>query len=142
MNYVKLLIAAAIGSVVNFLGGWLVYGIALDSTFKNSMTEVGKAVQKSETEFNFPLIFVSCLLTSLFIAYICYKWANISSFAGGATVGATVGFFMSLTFNTSNLAMTNMFNGSSIIFIDVVANIVISGLTGAAIGWYLGFKKD
>ncbi len=142
MNYLKLLIATVIGAVINFLGGWLVYGIALDSTFKNSMTEVGKAVQKSDTEMNLPLIFISCFITSLFIAYICYRWAKVDTFAAGTIVGAIVGLFMSLAFNTSQLAMTNMFVGSSIILIDTLANVVISGLTGAAIGWYLGFKKD
>lgn len=132
----KFLVAGLLGAVVSNLLGWLIYGTLL----ADMMTEVSMAgVQKPMAEFNWPFLILSNLASGYFIAYVFSKWADITSFIGGITAGATIGLFVSMIYDFVFYATTNMMTIKGYL-VDIVATIVITGLVGGVVGWWLGRK--
>lgn len=138
MNYVKILIAALIGSLTNFFGGWVIYGMLLQDTMEKSLSPEGAAVYRKE-----PLlggIFVSGFLFSLLLAYAAEK-STTRGAAAGASMGAVFGLLLAASIDISYYSMTTMYSGMSIFYIDMAANTVLSALIGSSVGWYLGYKR-
>ena len=126
MNVKNLSLSGLAGAVVNFLLGWLVYGILLKDMFK----------QPEESTNNMILIFVACLVISLFIAYIFLQWAQIKTLKTGAKAGAIIGFFMGLNYNIWVMIMDG--RDLQTLAIDVVVTVVTTAITGAVIGLTIG----
>ena len=125
----KVLLAALAGGIFYFLFGWLVYGTLLADSMVPPECIVKPFVMWSMA--------VSCLIWGLFIAVICSKWANARTFGSGATVGAIVGFLVSLSHHLALFSMYNMisltdtFMGSAI---ELVASAIVGGIAGAILG--------
>ena len=136
MNWTKFAIATVIGTIVYFLLGWLVYGILLmDLT---GMPEAFKEVNEyPPEEFKLSFMILSCLAYGALLAWVCMKWAGVSTFTGGFRVAAILGVLISLSLGLGFVAMYK-FGSVQSTAIDAVANIFVSGLSGGAIGWYLG----
>ncbi|HAH53953.1 MAG TPA: hypothetical protein DCM02_01365 [Flavobacterium sp.] len=123
MNTKKFLVSGVIGGIINFLLGWLFYGILF------------KDIYPEGENMNMVFTFLSCLTYSLFIAYIFTKWAGISNPVTGLKAGALIGLFTSLSMNFfmySNKAVNypNM-------ILDVVITIFITAIMGAAIAYII-----
>ncbi|HNB80954.1 MAG TPA: DUF1761 domain-containing protein [Chitinophagaceae bacterium] len=139
MNTTKILIGALIGAIVNFLAGWLVYGILLKDAMDKAMTVEAKAVSKPEP--NLVGMFVAGFIFCLLFSYIFEQWAKIRSLMGGLVAGGLMGLCISLAFDIQFMSMLNMFTGTGGMIMDVCAGTVMSALTGAGIGWYLGLNR-
>ena len=126
MNVKNLSLSGLAGAVINFLLGWLVYGILLKDMFK----------QPEESTIIMILIFVACLVISLFIAYIFLQWAQIKTLKTGAKAGAIIGFFMGLNYNIWVMIMDG--RDLQTLAIDVVVTVVTTAITGAVIGLTIG----
>ncbi len=142
MNVTKLLLATLVGAVVNFLAGWLIYGMLLMDTMKNGMTEAAKAVMKGPGEEIIPLYFVSSVFAALMLAYIYERWAGIRTMVAGATAGTVIFMLMALNIDLGFMAGMNMFNGNSMLIVDVLVYGVFGALTGGAVGWMLGYNRN
>ncbi|HNF71056.1 MAG TPA: DUF1761 domain-containing protein, partial [Chitinophagaceae bacterium] len=94
MNTTKILIGALIGAIVNFLAGWLVYGILLKDAMDKAMTVEAKAVSKPEP--NLVGMFVAGFIFCLLFSYIFEQWAKIRSLMGGLVAGGLMGLCISL----------------------------------------------
>lgn len=126
MNLKNLSISGLAGAVVNFLLGWLIYGIIFADTFP----------QPEEGTNNLILIFVACLVFSLFIAYIYSHWAQIKTMATGAKAGAIIGLFLGLNWNIWGIIMGK--GDLQMLLLDTVLSVVMTAITGAVIGMVLG----
>jgi hypothetical protein len=115
------------GGVANFFLGWLFYGIIFKDVFP----------QPDESPNTMLLIALGSLTFGLFIAYIFTKWAQISTISSGAKAGAVIGFFISLSMNLFNLAMNSDAN-MQMLLTDLGISIVMTGITGAVIGYVNG----
>jgi hypothetical protein len=136
----KLILATIAGSVVQFLLGWLIYGLLL-ANFMNSQTTHYEGLMKDMSTGSFiVLIFISGLVMSFLIAFIFQRWAKFEKFLMGLTGGMLLGFFMALSYNLSSLAMENLLSISAMI-VDVIVSSVVMGIVGAVIAWILGFKS-
>lgn len=122
MKVKNFLIAGVVGAIVNYLLGWVFYGMLFKSKFP----------QPAETSENMTFIFLGCLSLGLFMAYIYTKWAQIATFATGAKAGLVIGLFMALVANFFGMAM----HGSSFetFAYDLVITLVMSAITGGVIG--------
>ena len=127
MNVKNVSISGLVGGIVNFLLGWLFYGILFADSFP----------QPEESSNTMIMIFLGCLTFSLFVAYVYDQWAQIKTVATGAKAGAVIGFFMGLYFNFFNLAM-NPEATTQMALLDTVISIVMTAITGAIIGLVLG----
>ena len=132
----KFILAGLAGGVVDFLLGWLVYGLLLMKFFEANTTHyVGLAKEM-------PLMWLlipSCLVMGFFLAFIFSRWANISTWKDGFIGGLIIGLFLTVMYDLSFMSMYNLF-GVNLAIVDVIAGGIVYGLTGAVVGWILGTK--
>ncbi|TWO31971.1 DUF1761 domain-containing protein [Seonamhaeicola sediminis] len=127
MKTKSFLVAGVVGGIVDFLLGWLFYGVLFKDTFP----------QPEESSQTMLFIFLGCLTFALFVSYIFNNWAQISTLSTGAKAGAMIGVFMGLFYNFFNLAMNSEFN-LQLAAIDVAISIVMTAIIGAVIGLVSG----
>jgi len=136
----KLILATLAGSVVQFLLGWLIYGLLL-ANFMNSHTTHYEGLTKDMNTGSFMiLVFCSQLVMSFLLAYIFQRWAKFEKFLSGLTAGLFFGFFMALSYDLSSFAMMNLFSKRFMV-VDIIVSTVIMGIVGAVIAWILGYKS-
>jgi hypothetical protein len=122
MNAKKFLISGVVGGIVNFLLGWLFYGILFESQFPVT------------GEMNMTMIVLGSLVGGLFVAYIFTKWAHISNWKTGLQAGALIGLFLGLYYDFYYNAMkANADIDWQTMGLDIVITIVMTALTGAVI---------
>lgn len=139
MNSNKFLIGALIGGIVNFFGGWLIYGMALHNAMMGYMSEGAKAMHRPD--MNLFVTFISCLLVGVLLALIFERWAGIRTLQSGAMAGAIIMGLFWLSTDLNFTAMTTFYTSNMGIVLDVLAAAVLGGLTGGAIGWWLGYNR-
>jgi len=127
MKTKNFLVAGIVGGIVDFLLGWLFYGILFKDSFP----------QPEESSQTMLYIFLGCLMFGLFMSYIFSQWAQISTVKTGAKAGAIIGIFLGLYFNFFNMAM-NSEATINMAALDVVLSIVMSAIVGALIGMVNG----
>lgn len=133
----KFLITVAVGTIVTFLLGWLVFGILLMDFYTANTTAYAGLVKDPPVLW---AILLSNLCWVFLVTYIFDKWAGIRSLTSGAGAGMIIGFLLGLTFNFSFHAFMNLYNTTYMIT-DVIVNTIFSGIIGGAIGWMLGYGK-
>jgi hypothetical protein len=131
MKFKNFFIAGIVGGIANFLLGWLFYGIL----FKDFLPQV------DESSMRYDLLFLGCLIFSLFIAFIFTKWAEITQAATGAKAGAIFGFFYSLSVNLFMLSDPKHGTTYEMMIIDVAISIVMTAITGVVIAIVNGKLK-
>lgn len=130
MNTKNFLVSGVVGGIVNFLLGWLLYGIIFESQFPVT------------GEMNMTMIVLGSLVGGLFIAYIFAKWAQISNWKTGLQAGAVIGLFLGLYYDfyynamkaNANIDWQNM-------GLDILITIVMTALTGAVIAFVVDKMK-
>lgn len=132
MNAKSFFTATLVGTVFNFLLGWVLWGILFKDFFP---------MPEGASE-NLIMIALGCLFSCALLAYIFLQWANISTAPSGIKAGAVIGFFVALSMNFFMGGMTPMedVNWTTIIM-DVVLTVVSSGLTGGVIAFVIGKTK-
>ncbi|WP_298903324.1 hypothetical protein [uncultured Psychroserpens sp.] len=123
MKTKSFVLAGLIGGVVDWLLGWLFYGIIFADTFP----------QPQEGTNAMLFITLGCLVFGFFISYIFNKWAQITTLMTGAKAGAIIGLFMGL--------ITVLFNMANQIEIDyqrygleLLISIIMAAVVGAVVG--------
>lgn len=119
MNAKNFLVSGIAGGIVNFLLGWLFYGI------------IFKDIYPENENPNLLFIFFGCMTFGLFMAYIFTKWAGITNPVTGLKAGAVIGLFTSLSMNF--FMYSSMVINYQNMALDVVISIVIGALVGATI---------
>lgn len=128
MKTKNFIVATIAGTIVYFLLGFIFYGLL----FKDIYPE-------HETSHGMLFVTIGSLLFTAFMTMIYMKWASISTAMTGLYAGAWIGFFYSASMNFF------MYSGMEVdyrkMIIDIVGNIIITGLVGACIGFVLGKMK-
>lgn len=123
MKTKNFLTAGIVGGIVDFLLGWLFYGIIFADTFP----------QPEESSQTMIFIFLGCITFGLFVSYIYTQWAQISTAATGAKAGAIIGLFVGLFFNFFNMAMGPEAT-LELAALDVGISVVMTAIIGAVVG--------
>ena len=116
MNVKNFLVAGFIGGIVDFLLGWVLYGMLFKDIYP----------QNEETKLHF--IFFGCLTFGLLISFIFTKWAGITNPLTGLSAGATIGFIMGLSMNFF------MYSSMPLNINNFITDVVISVIIGAGVG--------
>jgi hypothetical protein len=136
----KLPLATVVGAVVQFLLGWLVYGVIL-AGFMESHTHHFEGLMKDMNTASFMiLIFCSGLVMSFLIASIFQRWAKIKTFVDGFVGGLWFGFLFALSMDLYYLAAMNLMSKKGLL-VDIICSTIITGIVGGIIGWILGMGK-
>lgn len=122
MDAKKFLVSGIVGGIVNFLLGWLLYGIIFESQFPVT------------GEMNMTMIVLGSMVAGLFLAYIFTKWTQISNWKTGFQAGAVIGLFLGMYYDFYYNAMkaTADINWQTMV-LDIILTIVMTALTGAVI---------
>lgn len=140
MDTKKFLVGTIVGGISFFLLGYLIYGMAL----MNFMSQHGGSatgVQKMPEEFAWWALIVGNLTSGALLSYIFLKWAHVSTFGGGASAAATIGFFTALSFDMVFFATSNIMDLTGVIT-DIIAFTIMNAIAGGIIGATLGMGKS
>ena len=139
MNTKKFFIGTLAGGIVFFFLGYLIYGMALSGFFsRHSAAAPGSMKQMSEIVW-WALI-LGNLASGALLSYIFLKLGNIGSFGSGASTGAAIGFFVTLSMDLIHYATENTFRHDREI-VDVLVGIVMYAIAGGVIGALIGRGK-
>jgi hypothetical protein len=127
MNVKNFLASGIIGGIVDFLLGWVFYGML----FKDIYPET----PNMKLEF----IFLGCITFGLLVSYIFTKWAGITSPVTGIIAGAIIGFINGLSMNF--FMYSNIPLNSQNLIIDVLITTFISADVGATVAFINGKMK-
>jgi hypothetical protein len=135
----KLILSTLAGTVVAYLLGWLIYGVLLASFMTNNTVHYDGLMKAMDGSFMF-LILLSNLVMVFLVAFIFQRWAKFEKLLQGLTAGMLLGFLFALSYDLYFIASMNLINVSSMI-VDIIANTVVVGITGAVVAWVLGYKS-
>jgi hypothetical protein len=137
MNSQKFIVAGIAGGIVNFLLGYLIYGMLLKD-FMASNTQSG--LMRADSDLIWWALIVGNLAFGFLIAYVVGKSSTVSA-GQGAGVGFVVGLLVSLGFDLVTYATSTMITSMKMIAADVAATAVMTAIAGAVVGWVLGMSK-
>jgi hypothetical protein len=127
MDTKKFIIGGIVGGVINFLGGWLFYGMLFASQFPQG------------EYMDLLMVFLGCMTFGFLLSYIFNKWAGISTAMSGMTAGALLGLILGLWGNFFQYSMkpldVNMF------VLDLGITVALGAITGLAIGFVASKMK-
>lgn len=123
MNTKTFILAGLIGGIVNWLLGWLSYGIILADYFP----------QPNENASSMIFILLGCLSLGFFISYFYNRWAQISTISTGARAGAFFGLFLALSYGFFKMAMGTSMT-TEFFTLDIAISIGMTAVTGAVVG--------
>ncbi len=131
MNVKNFIIGGIVGGIVDFLMGWLIWGILLKDTFPKPE---GAGAE------NMMFIFLGCLFFGFLLSYVFSQGEGISNVAAGVKMAIGIALFMSLS-NNFFMKMYEETIDVKLMAIDVVAAIVVAAVVGAAIAMVNGKMK-
>lgn len=130
MNVKNFVISGIAGGFIEFILGWLFYGILFKDSFPSNGTE------------NMLLIFLGCMTFGFLLSYIFIKWAHISNWKTGLTAGAIIGLFITLYFSFFANSMKTMDElNIQLMALDTAITVVMSAIVGSAIAFVSGKLK-
>lgn len=138
MNTNKILLAGLVGAVVNFVLGYLVWGVALMGFMESNMGSAS-GVMRAEGDMQWIPLILGNIAIGLLLAIIFGRWASISTFATGAKAGAVIGFLMACAYDLISLGTSHIMTPTGAI-VDIVASTVVTAIVGGVVGIMLGRK--
>jgi hypothetical protein len=138
MNNNKFLLGSLIGGIVAFFAGFILYTLV----FKSMLADACPGMASTQKDPNMLALVIGNLATGTVLAYIFERWAKISTLATGAMGGAVVGALVGLSFDCMMMGTSTTIDSWGCVCLDVVIGAILWGVAGAAIGWFLGFKRD
>lgn len=127
MNVKNFIIGGIVGGIVDFLLGWVFYGMLFTNIYP----------QNPNTKLEF--IFLGCMTFGFFISLIFTKWAGITSLVTGLKAGAVIGLFYGLSMNF--FMYSSQAVDYKLLGLDTVVNILMGAGVGAAVALVLGKLK-
>ena len=127
MNAKNFVVAGIVGGIIDFLLGWVFYGMLFTNIYP----------QNDNTKLE--LIFLGCMTFGFFISLIFTKWAGITNTISGLKAGAVIGLFYGLSMNFFMYSSQPV--DYQILGLDTVVNILMGAGVGAAVALVLGKMK-
>ncbi|MBK8700402.1 MAG: hypothetical protein IPN29_13090 [Saprospiraceae bacterium] len=137
MNTKKFLVGALLGGIVAFMAGGMLYAVV----FKDMLAEACpglNAVSKDPPDMM--AMIVGNLAMGTLLSYIFEKWAGIRTPLTGLTSGALIGALIAFSYDSMFHGTTTLMSWGGVI-LDTAIFAIVLGLTGAVVGWWLGFKR-
>lgn len=131
MNVKNFIIGGIVGGIVDFLMGWLIWGILLKDTFPKP---------EGAGPENMMFIFLGCMSFGFLLSWVFSQGEGISNIAAGVKMAIGIAVFMTLCTNFFR-EMYNETINFKLIAIDIVASIVVAAVVGAAVAMVNGKMK-
>ncbi|MES2411717.1 MAG: hypothetical protein V4535_09775 [Bacteroidota bacterium] len=132
MNVKNFIVGGIVGGIVDFLLGWVVYGMLLKDTFPKSPCD-------GPVE-NMLFIFLGCMSFGFLISWVFSQGEGISNMSAGIKMALGIAVFMALSAWFFR-HMTQETIDVKLMVIDVVACMVLATGVGAAVAMVNGKMK-
>jgi len=132
MNVKNFIVGGIVGGIVDFLLGWVIYGMLLKDTFPKSPCD-------GPVE-NMLFIFLGCMSFGFLISWVFSQGEGISNMAAGIKMALGISVFMCLCTNFF-MHMTQETIDVKLLAIDLVAGMVLATGVGAAVAMVNGKMK-
>jgi hypothetical protein len=130
MNVKNFVIAGIVGGIVDFLLGWLLWGMLFKDCFPPN----------DENNMNMLFIFLGCMTFAFFMSYIFTHWAHITSALTGLKSGAIFALFLGLYNNFFQHSM-ELSPDYQVMGTDVALTVICGAIVGAVIAVLNGKMK-
>ncbi|GEM_PF-5703970 len=117
MKTKRFIVSAAIGSVIYFILGFLMYGVLLTHLYPSGEND------------NIFLVFLGCMFVAILLAYVIVKKLNVVSKRAGARIG---GIIAGLYAASSNFFMYS--SQVEVLYLNILTDILVSIFMGAVTG--------
>lgn len=134
MSSNRFVLAALAGGVVNFVVGFVLYGVLLASFFAANQ---GSAVGAMKEVPDLVHLGLGQLVFGVFLAVVIDKWARVGGLAAGLRIGAISGLLMGLGYDLTMFGVSNISNITATL-VDPLVFMVQMACAGAATGAVLG----
>lgn len=131
MNAKNFIVGGIVGGIVDFLLGWVVYGMLLKDTFPKPD---GAGAE------NMLFVFLGCLSFGFLISYVFSQGEGISKMAGGIKMAIGIALFMGLC-NNFFMSMYKDTIDVKLMAIDIIASLILATGVGAAVAMVNGKMK-
>jgi hypothetical protein len=133
MNVKNFIVGGIVGGIVDFLLGWVVYGMLLKDTFPK---------QEGAGAENMLFIFLGCMSFGFLISYVFSQGEGISNIAAGIKMAIGISILMGLcTTFFRNMTNETLDMSYGLIAIDIIAGLVLATGVGAAVAMVNGKMK-
>lgn len=122
MNVKNFIVGGIVGGIVDFLIGWVVYGMILKDTFP----------MEPGAKENMMFIFLGCMSFGFLVSWVFSQGEGISNVGAGIKMALGIALFMALASNFF-MNMTKETMDIKLTLIDVVASMVLATGVGAAV---------
>jgi len=133
----RFLLAVLAASIVGFIGGYLIFGMALAGYYEENTTEAALALHKSEEDMVWWAMILAQIAWGFLITWVVDKTGSTSAAKGAITAAILMGL-VALGMDLFFYAMMDMFTGLGSMVVDVIVNAAFGGVVGAVAGWILG----
>jgi hypothetical protein len=130
MNVKNFIIGGIVGGIVNFLLGWIIYGMLLKDFFP---------IPEGSSE-NLAFIGYGSLAFGFLLSFVLAQGETVTKCVPGVKLAAFIGLFVALYFNF----FQNMYSDTidvKLLLIDTLASMVIAAFMGASIAVVNGKMK-
>ncbi|WP_293889727.1 hypothetical protein [Flavobacterium sp.] len=131
MNVKNFIVGGIVGGIVDFLLGWVIYGMLLKDTFPKPE---GAGAE------NMLFIFLGCMSFGFLISFVFSQGEGVSNIAAGIKMAIGIALFMGLC----NSFFMNMYKETidvKLMAIDILASLVLATGVGAVIAMVNGKMK-
>lgn len=128
MNLKKFLFTGIVGGIIDFLLGWLFYGILFKNSFPSSGTE------------NLYMILLGCMTFGFMLSFIFAIGAEVSRCIPGMKYGAFFGFLLAMYTNFFMNATAAVIN-YPMVGLDIAISVLLGLIVGAAVAVVNGKVK-
>jgi hypothetical protein len=134
----KTLLATIAGTIFNFLGGWVVFGMLLMNFYKSN-AKTYEGLSKGDMP-DLAFILISGIFSAYLVTYVIRKAGQGFSFSTGFKHGLVVYFCMAAWANLAIYAFYNL-NNMTLIVTDIFVQAIFGGINGGIIALILGSGK-
>lgn len=135
MDTKKLLMGTVVGGISYFILGFLIYGMALESTMASYSNS---ACMRPMEQMVWWAMIVGNLGFASALSYVFLRAGNVNTFGSGLQTGGVIAFLMILSVDLMMYSTTSLMTDTMGIVIDVIAGTVMGAITGGIIGATLG----
>ncbi|MBN8695097.1 MAG: hypothetical protein J0L87_01095 [Bacteroidetes bacterium] len=141
MNTKKAIIISILGSIIYLVFGWLFFDLLLGE-YTNTHTTNIEGFKKSEAEFSFLFLYISCFAYSVLITYILVFLTKTQCLLQGFLRASIIGALIAIMTDTYWYGSSNFYNNIIVMIMDILAAAITVGVLGLSIVWlYMKLNK-
>lgn len=128
----KILLCTLVGTAAYLLVGWFVFDFLLGNYTEANTTHI-PGFKKTEAEFSYALLLLSCAAYSALMTYILVYLLDIKTLLKSFGISALIGLFIAIMTDTYWLASSHFYLNEMVLVLDIVAAGLSVGVLGVVI---------